>query len=322
MEARPSEQVLVEIRDLHRYYGKVKAVEGISFAISGSTVHGFIGPNGAGKTTTMRVLATLDTPDEGEVLFEGRSLLDYPDEYRPEIGFMPDFLEAYLDITVEEYLDFYARAYGLDPARKRRRLADVVEFTRLGDLLTRQANALSKGQKQRLGLGRVLINDPRFLILDEPAAGLDPRARVELRNLIRELADAGKAVLFSSHILTELAEVCDAVTIIDSGRLCASDRVSGIQHQIDHGFRVNVVLDSPSEEEKQRLVRFLAEIPGVISTDATLHGAWFSYEGEPAERAQVLSKLVTGGFLVTDFHTASSDLEDAFMQLTERKTSA
>jgi len=297
-------------------------VAGISFAIASGTVHGFIGPNGAGKTTTMRVLATLDVPDGGDILFEGRSLLDYPDEVRPRIGFMPDYLEAYRDITVEEYLDFYARAYGLAPALRRRRLADVVEFTRLGELLSRPAHALSKGQKQRLSLCRVLVSDPMLLILDEPASGLDPRARIELRSLIRQLGDGGKAVLFSSHILSELAEVCDAVTIIDQGRLCASDRVSGLQHRVDHGVRVDVALDSPGEEEKARLVRLLAEIPGVLSADSTLHGAWFSYEGEPSARAAILSRLVAGGFRVTDFGAASSDLEDAFMKLTERKTSS
>jgi len=316
-----SDVPLVEVRSLHRSYGRVKAVDGISFAISGSTVHGFIGPNGAGKTTTMRVLATLDIPDEGDVLFEGKSLVDYPDEFRPDIGFMPDYLEAYVDITVDEYLDFYARAYRLPADRKRKRLDDVIEFTRLGKLLTRPANGLSKGQKQRMSLARVLINDPRFLILDEPAAGLDPRARVELRNLIRQLADGGKAVLFSSHILAELSEVCDAVTIIDGGRLCASDRVSGLQHQIDLGVKVNVVLDGPGQEEIARLVMSLAEIPGVIRAEEALRGAWFSYEGEPGVRSDILAMLLQKGFKVTDFHTASSDLEDAFMQLTERKTS-
>ncbi|MBW2260662.1 MAG: ABC transporter ATP-binding protein [Deltaproteobacteria bacterium] len=318
----PSDTPLVQVKDLHRSYGKIKAVDGISFSISGSTVHGFIGPNGAGKTTTMRVLATLDMPDEGDVLFEGRSLMDYPDEFRPEIGFMPDFLETYVDITVEEYLDFYARAYRLSTRRKKKRLADVIEFTRLGKLLTRPAYGLSKGQKQRLSLGRVLINDPRFLILDEPAAGLDPRARVELRTLVRQLADGGKAVLFSSHILAELSEVCDSVTIIDGGRLCASDRVSGLQHQIDFGVKVNVVLDAPSGEEIERLVRALAEIPGVNRSEEALRGAWFSYEGEPEVRSGILTRLMEQGFKVTDFHTASSDLEDAFMQLTERKTSS
>jgi ABC-2 type transport system ATP-binding protein len=317
----PDDAALMEVRNLRRYYGKVRAVDDISFAIAAATVHGFIGPNGAGKTTTMRVLATLDAPDGGDVMFEGRSLIDYPDEFRHRIGFMPDFLEAYADVTVEEYLDFYARAYRLPPASKRRRLADVVEFTRLGPLLDRPAHRLSKGQKQRLGLGRVLVNDPSLLILDEPAAGLDPRARIELRTLIRQLADEGKAVLFSSHILAELSEICDAVTIIDGGRIAASDRVSGLQQRIDLGQKVNVALESSTEEERERLVRVLAEIPGVIRADATLRGAWFSYEGEPCVRSGILSKLIADGFSVTDFHTASSDLEDAFMQLTERKTS-
>jgi ABC-2 type transport system ATP-binding protein len=244
--------------------------------------------------------------------------VDYPDEVRPEIGFMPDYLEAYVDVTVREYLDFYARAYRLAPERRRRRLAHVVEFTGLGDLLDRPAARLSKGQKQRLGLGRVLVNDPRLLILDEPAAGLDPRARVELRGLIRQLADAGKAVLFSSHILAELAEICDSVTIIDEGQLCVSDRMSAIQQMIDHGTRVNVVLARPTPDLRRDLVRALAQMPAVADADATQQGAWFSYEGDRDVRARVLVRLVQDGFDVTDFHTASSDLENAFMTLTRR----
>jgi ABC-2 type transport system ATP-binding protein len=310
-------RVLVEVQGLKRHFGKVRAVDGVDFTFRGGEVHGFIGPNGAGKTTSMRIIATIDQPDDGDVLVDGTSAIDYPDRLRPRLGFMPDYLESYQYMTVEEYLDFYARAYRLSAAQRGRRLTAVIDFTRVREMLDRPVKALSKGQKQRLGLTRVLINNPDVLILDEPAAGLDPRARVEVRRLIRELADRGKAVFVSSHILTELSEICDSVTIIDRGRIRASDQVSALQHSIDAGTRVSVQLADPGEEERARLARLLAEIPGVGRAAVEAGGASFSYQGENALRAEILERLLAEGFRITDFHADRSDLEDAFMTLTE-----
>lgn len=312
-------RTLVEVKGLYRSFGKVKAVDGVSFSFAGGQVHGFIGPNGAGKTTTMRIVATLDHPDEGDVLIDGLSAIHYPDKLRPHIGFMPDYLESFRDMVVEEYLDFYARAYRLEPSYKRRRLADVIEFTGLGRLLDRPVDRLSKGERQRLGLGRVLVNDPRVLILDEPAAGLDPRARVELRTLLRRLADKGKAVFVSSHILTELSEICDAVTIIDDGKIKASDSVERLHARLEAGTRVSIVLENPSEGENTRLMTFLSERPEVLLASQAGQGVTFSYGGDASVRAGVLTLLIQQGFRVADFHAVTSDLEDAFMKLTEEK---
>ncbi len=312
-----ADSTVVEIRGLRRHFGPVKAVDDIHFAFHGGEVHGFIGPNGAGKTTTMRIIATLDEPDAGDVFVNGKSLVNYPDELRTEIGFMPDYLDSYPDIVVEEYLDFYARAYRLPPPRRRARLQAVIEFTGLGELLERPTTVLSKGQKQRLSLARMLVNDPAVLILDEPSAGLDPRARIELRRLIRQLADRGKAVFISSHILAELSETCDAVTIIENGQIRASDRMPNLQRQLDEGLRVRVALARPEPEECRRLQRLLAETAGVLRTFELPQGADFAYEGEPAGRAEILRRLLAAGFQVTDYHLATSDLEDAFMRLTE-----
>ncbi len=206
---------LLEVKGLRRDYGSLRAVDDVSFELEAGTILGFIGPNGAGKSTTMRILATLDTPTAGDVLLDGRSLVDAPDAARPLIGYMPDRYGTYDDVTVFEFLDFFARAYGLHGAARRKRVESVMEFTGLQPLAQKLTSALSKGMKQRVALGRTLLHDPKLLILDEPADGLDPRARIELRELLRALADQGKAVLISSHILTELAEICDSCAIIE-----------------------------------------------------------------------------------------------------------
>ncbi len=310
---------LVEVRGLVRHFNGVRAVDGIDFTFGGGQVHGFIGPNGAGKTTTMRILATLDDPTEGEVLFNGRSVIDYPDEFRRHMGFMPDYLDAYPDMVVAEYLDFYGRVHELGPTKRKGRLDEIINFTTLGEILERPVTALSKGQKQRLSLARVLVNNPAVLIMDEPAAGLDPRARVQLRDLTRALADQGKAVFISSHILTELSEICDAVTIIEAGRLCASTSVRALQKQVDAGHRIAVTLHRPTDEQREALVRFLLETPGVVRAETSKGGATFAYEGEVPARAEVLKRLIAHDFVVTEFFSATSDLEDAFLSLTKGK---
>ena len=205
----------VRIVNLKRYFGKTRAVDDISFEFTSGNVFGFVGPNGAGKTTTMRILATLDDPTEGNAYVNGVSLVDDPEKARRYVGFMPDTLPAHRDMTVHEYLDFFARAYDLRGAKRRTVVESIERFTNLEGIRDKFLLALSKGMKQRVSLARSIIHDPPVLILDEPAAGLDPRARVELRELLRVLADRGKAILISSHILTELAEICNGAVIIE-----------------------------------------------------------------------------------------------------------
>ncbi len=254
---------VMEIRNIVKSFGPVRAVDGATFSLLPGEVHGFIGPNGAGKTTTMRIMAGVEPPDSGDVLFEGVSVIDHPERCRHRIGFMPDYLDSYPRILVWEYLDFYARIYGQPPSRRRRRLADVVEFVKLGEVAGRPVEGLSKGWKQRLSLARVLLNDPGVLILDEPAAGLDPRARLELRDLVTLLAERGKAVFISSHILTELSEMCQSVTIIENGRLHVSSAIDELQAVVDKGQRVRVELADPDPAALDKLMRILLETPGI-----------------------------------------------------------
>lgn len=307
---------VMEVRGLSKAFGKVLAVDAVSFSLNPGEVHGFIGPNGAGKTTTMRIMAGVESPDAGEVVLDGISVTDNPDQCRRHIGFMPDYLDAYPNIIVGEYLDFYSRIYGQRPERRKARLADVVEFVGLGDMLDRPVDGLSKGWTQRLSLARVLLNDPKVLILDEPAAGLDPRARIELRDLVNLLAKSGKTVFISSHILTELSEMCQSVTIIENGRLRISSAVSSLRRQIDQGQRMAISLVDSNPDELRRLALFLSETPGVVDSRVQAAGVSFSHDGSDAFKAELLARTLACGFSVTEFRNATSSLEDAFIIMT------
>src|SRR5437016_4389625 len=221
----------IELRRLHRVFDETHAVNDVSFEVYAGEVFGYIGPNGAGKTTSMRILATLDEPTAGDAFVDGFSVVEDPDRVRRRLGFMPDYFGTYQNVNVVEYLDFFARAYGLVGRERTNAIGEVMEFTQLATLAHKPIDGLSKGMKQRLCLGRTMIHNPSVLILDEPANGLDPRARIELREMIRQLAADGKTVLVSSHILTELAEMCDQVGIIERGRLLAVGSVAEIQRQ-------------------------------------------------------------------------------------------
>src|SRR3954454_5834781 len=222
---------MIELRRLYRFFGATRAVQDVNFDVGKGQVFGFIGPNGAGKTTSMRILATLDLPTAGDAYVDGFSCINDPDRVRRRLGFMPDYFGTYADVNCYEYLDFFARSYGLVGRQRHQAIKHTMSFTRLDEMAEKPIRGLSKGMRQRLCLGRAMIHDPSVLILDEPANGLDPRARIELREMIRQLAADGKTVLVSSHILTELAEMCDQVGIIERGKLLAVGSVDEIQRK-------------------------------------------------------------------------------------------
>src|SRR6476660_10053457 len=226
---------MIELRRLHRFFGTTRAVNDVSFEVPRGEVFGFIGPNGAGKTTSMRILATLELPTYGDAFVDGFSCINDPDRVRRRLGFMPDYFGTYSDVNCYEYLDFFARSYGLVGRQRHQAIQHTMSFTKLDELATKPIRGLSKGMRQRLCLGRAMIHNPSVLILDEPANGLDPRARIELREMIRQLAADGKTVLVSSHILTELAEMCDEVGIIERGQLLAVGSVTEIQKKAAAG---------------------------------------------------------------------------------------
>ena len=305
----------LEVSGLTRSFGALKAVDDVSFSVGFGEIVGFIGPNGAGKTTTMRIAATLDLPDSGDVLVDGMSVLERPREVRKLLGFMPDSYGAYTNTSILEYLDFYARSYGIRGAARRAALEHVLDFTVLGGVTDKMIASLSKGMKQRLCLAKTLLHDPSILILDEPAAGLDPRARVELRELVKALAGMGKAVLVSSHILSELTEMCDGVTVIESGRILSTGRVTDVVQRLDRAARIYVRVLGELESAH----RLLLEQPGVDVVRPHRGGLVLETRSDDAIVARLLAKLVESGLAPVEFARQETNLEDVFLSLTEGK---
>lgn len=314
MPAMSDPHPMIELRGLHRSFGSTHAVNDVSFRVDRGRVFGYIGPNGAGKTTSMRILATLDVPDAGDALVDGFSVIDDPDRVRHRLGFMPDFFGTYANVNVEEYLDFFARAYHLRGRDRQAAIRRVMEFTRLDGLAEKPIDGLSKGMKQRLCLGRALIHDPAVLVLDEPAAGLDPRARIELREMIAALAAKGKTVLISSHILTELAEMCDMVGILERGRLIAVGTVEEIHKQ---GQSTQNLVEVRVLGDATALGNWLGERPGVTRLEIDGDTLRFLHVGSLEEEADLLKAIVEAGFRVLAFGSRRRSLEDVFMQVTE-----
>lgn len=303
----------IELRRLYRIFGKTTAVSDISFSVRRGQVFGYIGPNGAGKTTSMRILATLDLPTYGDAFVDGFSCVNDPEFVRKRLGFMPDSFGTYRDVSCEEYLDFFARAYGLVGRERIHRIREVLEFTGATGMAEKPIRGLSKGMKQRVCLGRSIVHDPEVLILDEPAAGLDPRARIDLRRMIRELADRGKTVLISSHILTELAEVCDSVGIIEQGELLATGSVEEIERQHANTRELSIrVLDRA--DEAAQWIQLKGTCDQVIVDGELLR---FSYGGDLRDQALLVAALSSEGFLVAEINSHKKSLEDVFMQVTE-----
>ena len=303
----------VKIENLRRHFGHTKAVDGISFSFSAGSIFGFVGPNGAGKTTTMRILATLDDPTEGDATVNGISVVDDPEKARHHVGFMPDSLPTHRDMTVHDYLDFFARAYGLRGKARISVVDRVEEFTNLTGIRQKFLKALSKGMKQRVSLARSLVHDPPVLVLDEPAAGLDPRARIELRELLKVLAEQGKAILISSHILTELAEICNGAVIIEHGRILRAGRLEEIMVSDKTVRTINIRCCSPPED----LHRELMQTPLVQASRLNGLSVEADIDGDDDACGALLYHLVTKGFRVVEFHQQQVNLEEVFMSVTK-----
>lgn len=302
----------IEVQNLSRWFPGVHAVQDVSFTVAPGQVVGFVGANGAGKTTTMRILATLDHPSSGEARVCGYNVETHPAEVRRRIGWMPDHFGTYSHMTVLEYLDFFARALGFRGDERIERIAEVMEFTDLTTLAERHIDKLSKGMGQRLCLGRALIHDPEVLILDEPAAGLDPKARIELKHLIRILAQEGKTVFISSHILSELGEMCDSLLFINHGRIIHH----GSAESLRRGTSATSVVEVSVVDNSERLAEWAAMAPHVTFRETTKAGARIEIDSvEPAVLATVLRRMVNDGIQVVDFHVQERKLEDAFIEI-------
>jgi ABC-2 type transport system ATP-binding protein len=302
----------VKINGLVKVFGKTKALDDISFEFSSGQVHGFIGPNGAGKTTTMRILSTLDTASDGNIEVMGLSMNDSVMQIRKIIGFVPDWFSGFDYTTVHEYLDFFARAYGLRGKKRIDALGSIEEFTGLVPLRDKLITELSRGMQQRVCFGRALINEPKVMLLDEPAANLDPRARIELRELVKALAQGGKAVLISSHILAELSEICDSVTIIDKGKILASGKIQDIKKTL----RPHIVLSVKALCEEEKIERAMLEMPGAANPRPAGQETHVDFFGDETELPDFLKMLIEKGIPVSEFKSREEGLEDIFMKIT------
>lgn len=306
--SRPAIRVL----GLVKQFGDLRAVDGVSFEVPSGQVVGFIGANGAGKTTTMRMMATLEHPDDGVIEINGVDVVQEPGFVRRNVGWMPDAYGAYDAMTVWEYLDFFVRAYGFHGAQAAQRVQEVMAFTDLESLRDRPMTKLSKGMNQRLCLARTLLPDPGVLILDEPAAGLDPKARIEFKQLVRLLAKEGKTLFISSHILSELEEMCDAMLFVDQGRIVHHGTAESLRQRDGMPVLVRVEIDGPVEP----LLQWVELHPNMDVFDSAKQSVRIRvHEGNPEHLHDVLKALMREEFRVTDFHRESVKLEDAFVDI-------
>jgi len=307
---------IVRTEGLVKRYDGTLAVAGIDLSVEQGEIFGLVGPNGAGKTTTLRILATLLMPSAGTAEIAGMSVTRNPDQVRRVLGFMPDSFGVYDDMKVWEYLDFFARCYGIGAADRRRMIGDLLELVDLASKRDQYVQTLSRGMQQRLCLAHALVHDPQVLLLDEPASGLDPRARVELRELLRELRTLGKTILISSHILPELEELCTSVAIVDRGQVLAQGRVSDIERRLRFGavLRVRLLLEGEDlEAARQRFTEDTDVASAVLLEDGTIE---LGFRGDDAASARLLAESVAAGLPIVSFARAASDLEELFLQVT------
>lgn len=304
---------MIETRQLTKRYGHLIAVNEINLSLKEGDVFGFIGPNGSGKTTTMRMIATLLNPDYGEAYVCGKSIYNDPREIRRLVGYMPDFFGVYDDMTVIEYLEFFAAAYRINGPGRRKVCEDKLELVDMAFKRDAMVNQLSRGQTQRIGLARTLLHEPQVLLLDEPASGLDPRARIEIRNLLKKLGELKKTVIVSSHILPELADVCTRVGMIEKGNLI----VDGYVDEVMRKARQQIMLQIRVKGNMERAAAILQQHELVSSVDivkatieATLKADTYDYSALP-------TVLVNEGFQLTLFREEEVNLETAFMALTK-----
>jgi ABC-2 type transport system ATP-binding protein len=304
---------MLEIKDLHKKYGRFYAVNGLNLSISEGEIFGFVGPNGAGKSTTMKIICGLLTATSGEIYVDGVDALQHNNRIKEKVGYMPDFFGVYDDLKVDEYLDFYASVYKIKVGNKKKMITDLLELVDLGHKREAYVDNLSRGMKQRLCLARSLIHNPRFLILDEPASGLDPRARVEMKNILRNLKDMGKTILISSHILSELAELCTSIGIIDNGKIVVSGSVSEIMQQVYSNKVIRVRVNDKLEEA----MNILKEFPFIDKITTGENQLQAAFEGGDEEMSRVLATLVTRSIPVAAFAQLDGNLEDIFMKVTK-----
>jgi len=305
---------MIETRNLTKRYGNLMAVNDITLKLEEGDVFGFIGPNGSGKTTTMRMIATLLNPDHGEAYVCGKSIYTNQEEIRRLVGFMPDFFGVYDDMTVIEYLEFFCAAYRIPASARRKVCEEKLELVDMAFKRDAMVNELSRGQTQRIGLARTLLHEPQVLLLDEPASGLDPRARIEIRNLLKRLGELKKTVIVSSHILPELADVCTRVGMIEKGVLVADGNVAEIMKKA----RQRVVLHIRVKDRTEDAAKLLQQSDSTESVNVTeKQMIEVTLNENVDDYSDIPTNLIGAGYAMTLFREEEVNLETAFMELTK-----
>ncbi|MFI4854974.1 MAG: ABC transporter ATP-binding protein [Phycisphaerales bacterium JB065] len=319
---------MIETINLSKEYGELVALNNLNLTIEAGDCFGFIGPNGAGKTTTIKILATLLKPTRGQAMIDGLTVGYQNRQIRPIIGYVPDFMGAYEDMVVSEYLEFFAAAYDIQGGQRKKVVADVLDLTDLTYKTNAEVNSLSRGMQQRLSVARVLLHDPKVLLMDEPASGLDPRARIEMRELLKELKRMGKTIIISSHILSELAELCNVVGIIERGNLVFHGSVREVMRKAKLEHVLHIAVADRTEEA----AKLLHQIPGtkkVELMDEDESGAYSRGDGNRTvihltiedsavhSISDIPNRLINAGFRLTSFGEEPVNLETAFMRLTQ-----
>ena len=304
---------MLQIKGLEKAYGNFKALDGLELEIKKGEIFGFIGPNGAGKSTTMKIVSGLLTADSGEVYVAGIDALKEHKKVKEKIGYMPDFFGTYTNLRAIEYLEFFASTYGIVGADAKKLGMDLLELVNLQDKYDAEVDGLSRGMKQRLCLARCLIHNPELLILDEPASGMDPRARYEMKGILKNLRDMDKTVLVSSHILPELGEICTQIGVINRGKMLHTGTVDEIMNQ----FSGNAPLRISVLEACEKALMLLKEQPSVIKVRAEENQIYCQYQGDNYEISRLLKVLVQNDIPVIGVNKEVANLEDVFMKITE-----
>lgn len=306
---------MLEIKGLKKNYGKFPALDGLDMEIADGALYGFVGPNGAGKTTTIKIMTGLLYPDSGSVAIDGIDAVRHPDQLKKKIGYIPDFFGVYDNLTVGEYMEFFASCYGLDGLVARKRYTALLEQVGLEDKINAYVDGLSRGMKQRLCLARSLIHDPALLIMDEPTSGLDPRTRYEFKEILNELREQGKTILISSHVLSELSEVCTDIGIIEQGRMVLNGSMREILSRINASNPIIISVYS----NLQQALALLRSHPAVKTITVKEQDIMVSFMGDRHDEAVLLQQLIDADVLITGFVREQGSLESLFMQITDHE---
>lgn len=303
---------MVKIKDLRKNYGKFQALDGMNLEIKKGELFGFVGPNGAGKTTTMRIMSGLLSADAGLVMVGDVNVTAHPNKVKDKIGYMPDFFGVYDNLKAIEYMEFFASIYGFYGKSARKLCLEMMDLVNLSDKQNAYVDGLSRGMKQRLCLARCLIHSPELLILDEPASGLDPRARFEMKEILRNLSDMGKTILISSHILPELAEMCTNVGIVEHGKLIVSGTVDDIMSKMNSSNPLVVKF----EEGQEETIHFLKENPSIENISIRSDKVYIGFQGNSMDEGRLLSEMIGHGAVISSYGREEGNLESLFMQIT------